>query len=81
MPSNRARKNIVVLFLERAVALGRIVDTPCENVVCRRCSGLGLFRNGRIRCPINDGDNPVRSSGGYRRLIPVVLHLDFELRM
>jgi hypothetical protein len=50
-------------------------------VICCRWTGCGLRRNGSIRCPVNDGQDTMRGLTRDDCFIPVVLHLNFELKI
>jgi hypothetical protein len=80
VPSERAGQGIKILFAERTVALGRIIDAECEDVVS---GGWALFRvlwDRSIRCPVDDRKNTMGRLARHDSFVPIVLHLNLELR-
>jgi hypothetical protein len=79
VPSDGRGKSIKVLLLNAAPTLSGVIDTKGEDVIGR--SGLRSGnRYGSVRGPIDNRDNPVRGNRRDGSLIPIVLHLNFELR-
>jgi len=79
VPAQRTGELVVVLRLDRAVAFAWVVDTPLEDIIGR--GSLVLPGNGSIGIggPVDNRDDLVRRVGRDSSLIPVILHLNFEL--